>query len=65
METLLTVKELAEYFSVSEAVVRKWEKDKTIPGIHCGPRMLRFRLADVIAAFEDVKKEPDQPGKET
>ena len=46
MEKLLTVKQLAEYLQVSQALVYKWVHYDFIPYIKIGT-LVRFRLAQV------------------
>jgi excisionase family DNA binding protein len=46
METLMTVKGLAEYLQVSKRQVYRLIADG-LPAVRLGPRCLRFRVADV------------------
>jgi hypothetical protein len=48
---LITRRDLARRFSVSERTVFNWQRNKLIPSIAIGARTVRFDLADVRAAL--------------
>lgn len=50
-DELLTVDQLAKRLQVAPVTVRLWTRQGDIPVTRCN-RLLRFRYADVIAAFE-------------
>lgn len=50
-DELLTVEQLAKRLQVAPVTVRLWTRQGDIPVTRCN-RLLRFRYADVIAAFE-------------
>ena len=49
---LLTVKDVAERFQVSVKTVNRWVKDGKLRMVRLGPRMRRFRLAEITKLEE-------------
>lgn len=59
---LLTVKEAAEYLTVSERFVRRIRYENRIPGVKIG-KHLRFRKEDLDRfLFEGLEEAPDSEG---
>lgn len=58
---LVTAKDLAERYAVSEGTIWRWSKEGRIQAIEVGPKLIRFDLADVVARLESPKPitEPD------
>ena len=48
MEPFLCTKELAALFNVSQASIVTLYHAGRLPGLRLGPRMLRFRVSDVM-----------------
>jgi predicted site-specific integrase-resolvase len=49
---LLSAHELAEALGVSTATVAHWRREGLIPYVRFSRRVVRYRLADALAAFE-------------
>lgn len=59
-KTLITVKRLAEYLSVSEKAIYEMKSRDQIPYVKIGAR-LRFDPDEIQAFIEENKKSPMQP----
>jgi excisionase family DNA binding protein len=44
---LLSTKEVSERLGVCTLTVRRWTKKGTLTAVRVGPRLLRYRLADI------------------
>ena len=59
-ETLLNVKQVAEYLQLKESTIYSWAQDAKIPAIKIG-RTWRFRRTDLDAWLErHLKDEEDE-----
>lgn len=52
--TLLTVEKTAEYLSMSPEVIRRWLREKKLPGLKIG-HAWRIDEKDLAALIEDAK----------
>lgn len=48
-EPLLTKAQLSQRLGVCERTVENWMRDRGLPTVRYGPRMVRFRLSEVEA----------------
>jgi predicted DNA-binding transcriptional regulator AlpA len=51
-DQILTRRELARHFKVSVSSVKRWEASGRLSPLKIGPRLVRYRLSDVIAFAE-------------
>ena len=51
-EDLLTAEELAERLKVKPATIRQWSRSGRIPSRRLSHKIIRYCLADVVAALE-------------
>ena len=56
-DDLLTSAELAARIGIKPATVIDWHRKGRIPGRKLSPKVLRFDLAEVLAALDPVKPE--------
>jgi excisionase family DNA binding protein len=54
-EDCLTATELAERLRVKPSTVLDWQRSGRIPSIRITPKVLRFNLADVMAALRRLQ----------
>jgi len=54
---LITRKELAKEFKVSSSTIYNWTREKKIPYLKIGPRLVRYNLSEVKESMQHVKKE--------
>ena len=47
-ETLLSREQLAQRWNVHRETVKRWERAGRLPALCLGPRLKRYRLADVL-----------------
>lgn len=52
-QTLMTPAEVAALFRVSRQTIWRWSKDGTLEAVQLGPKITRFRRADVDALLGD------------
>lgn len=57
-QRLLTAKELAQHVGVSVATVGNWRCKGLIPCIFVSRRIVRYRAADALRAFERAASQP-------
>jgi excisionase family DNA binding protein len=57
LDELLTVQQVAEYFRVTPATVRRMSRRGDFQELRVGKRHLRYRRADVEAAVRPVQRE--------
>ena len=60
VDGLLTAPQLAERLAIKPRTVLDWHSDGKIPGRKLTPKVLRFDLAEVVAALETGRKAVDQ-----
>ena len=54
METeLLTAEQLADRLCVKPRTVRQWSLDGLIPAMRLTPKVIRYRLDDVVASLQE------------
>lgn len=60
---LLTTSDAAKRLGVSVRTVRRWVRNRRIPSLRCGQRIIRLRWRDVVEALrQDL---PSRPGEGT
>lgn len=50
---ILRVQDVSLIFGVNEDTVRRWAREKKIPCVHVGARVLRFRETDIASMFNN------------
>lgn len=69
MRRNLTTKEVAELLQVDPDTVRRWKRLKLIEPVPAGPKLVRYDIEEVVAAFGRMRGVqqgdlPAQPNKE-
>ena len=59
---LLTADEVGQRIKVRPSTVLTWSRRGRIPALRISPKVLRFRLADVLAALEGRQEAAGQRG---
>jgi len=57
-EELITGEQVAKNAKVTELTIERWRRTGVIPYLWLGPRTIRYRWSDVVAALEQVSNEP-------
>lgn len=63
-DDLLTRAMLAEVLHVKPCTVSAWTRNGRIPAVRLSPKVVRYRLADVLAALERPDNRPARKGGE-
>lgn len=58
---LLTANELAAWLRVRPATIRRWSQRGRIPRVELSPKVIRYRLEEVVAALQSGSKEGEIP----